>query len=68
MSLYDNDKLINEIIYSQSRDNLITSAHLLDRLLHPIIEKKELQRRYDMIERFKEPVHNPVLFQYKIFR
>jgi microcin C transport system substrate-binding protein len=29
----DIDKLIKEIIYSQSRDNLITSAHLLDRLL-----------------------------------
>ena len=29
----DIDKLIEEIIYSQSRDNLITSAHLLDRLL-----------------------------------
>jgi microcin C transport system substrate-binding protein len=29
----DIDKLIKEIIYSQSRDHLITSAHLLDRLL-----------------------------------
>ena len=29
----DIDKLIKEIIYSQSRDNLITSAQLLDRIL-----------------------------------
>ena len=29
----DVDKLINEIIYSKNRKNLITSAHLLDRLL-----------------------------------
>lgn len=43
----------------------VGKRHLLDRLLHPIIDKKELQRRYDMIERLKEPVHNPILFQYK---
>ena len=63
----DIDKLIKEIIYSQSRDNLIASAHLLDRLLwnqYYMVPNWYINtHRVAFYDRFSQPDILPLYYQ-----
>jgi microcin C transport system substrate-binding protein len=63
----DVDKLINEIIYSKNRKNLITSAHLLDRLLwnqYYMVPNWYINtHRVAYYDKFLQPITSPLYYQ-----
>ena len=63
----DIDKLINEIIYSKNRKNLITSAHLLDRLLwnqYYMVPNWYINtHRVAYYDKFLQPITSPLYYQ-----
>ena len=63
----DIDKLINEIIYSKNRKNLITSAHLLDRLLwnqYYMVPNWYINtHRVAYYDKFSQPITLPLYYQ-----
>ena len=63
----DIDKLINEIIYSKNRKNLITSSHLLDRLLwnqYYMVPNWYINtHRVAYYDKFLQPITSPLYYQ-----